>query len=272
MVIKKDKKQMNKYHVALANDKKNNLFFLLIDLKEKIDRDIELYESDLPLVDRTVEYIDLGEYKDNLDLLELVDKYKVNKIIIVNFINVGYELLNKISNTSITSLSILSSTIKVDIPKFPNIESLLLGDKVKMNLDYSRFPKLKYLSLLSYKSFKGKIENKTDSLEELIVWYYNPKNKLLEDLLSENIKLKRLELNLTNIESLEGLKQLEDLEELNIAYGRNLTNIDSLLLISKFRKVIFENCKKITGLEKFEEDKRYAVRKVGKDFIEITKL
>jgi hypothetical protein len=262
---------MNEYHITLANDKKSNSSFLLIDLKEKINKRIELYKSDLPLVDRTIEYVDLGVCKDDFDLLGLVEKYKIDEIIISNFVNINYELLSKISSTSITSLSILFSSISVVIPKFPNIKRLLIGDNVKMDLDYSKFPQLEHLSMLSYKTFKGKIENKTDYLHELVVWYYNPKSKNLADMLSENISIKRLEVNHTNIESLEGIEQLENIEELSIAYGKNLEKIDSLLSRNKFRKVLFQNCKRLLGLEKFTEEKGYVVRKVGTNFIEITK-
>ncbi|MGD1319266.1 hypothetical protein [Chryseobacterium sp. 2R14A] len=119
-------------------------------------------------------------------------------------------------------------------------EHLIIGDKSKINLSEKNFKNLKEITFLSLKTFKGKILDKFEKVEKLILWYENQKSNII---LENFPNLKEfyiyngsiVELNLTENQSIERLQL------------HRCTKLEKVVLPPKIqlKKVIIEACNKL---------------------------
>jgi hypothetical protein len=161
-------------------------------------------------------------------------------------------------NDKLDSVSFNNATFmnaKLDA-KYSN--KLYLVKKMHINgiskgiIDFSKFVSLEYVNILKWNE-KIRLINKNLSLESLIIWRYNPKNKSLKDLFGELDSIEYLEFNLTNIENLEGIEQLINLKKIVINYGRNLKKVSNLNFCKKLEYIRFNNCKKMEDFDLVEK-------------------
>lgn len=117
---------------------------------------------------------------------------------------------------------------------------LVVGEKSKIDLSSEFFQDVKEITFLSVKTFKGKMKDKFDSVEKVILWYENNKaNEIISHFPNlryfqiNNGSLDQLDLsNNTMLESLQ-LHLCTKLEKVKIAKGHEL------------KEVLVERCKKL---------------------------
>lgn len=121
-----------------------------------------------------------------------------------------------------------------------NVKHLIIGDKTKINLSAKNFNGLEEITFLSVKTFKGKILEKFNNVEKLILWYENQKSNII----LENFPNLRefyiyngsiVELNLTENPLIERLQLHRALK------------LEKVILPStiELKKVIVESCNKL---------------------------
>lgn len=189
---------------------------------------------------------------------ELYDKSKDSN----NFYeSISYEETLKedvtIFNDKISHLKFNNATFnnaKLDAEYFSNlylIKKMHVNGASKGVIDLIKYVNLEIAYILKW-SDKIVFKNNNNNFKSLIVWYYNPKSKSLNDLLGELESIEYLEFNLTNIENLEGIERLKNLKTIKINYGRNLKCISSLNSNKKLEHIYMNNCKKIEDFDLLE--------------------
>ncbi len=165
-----------------------------------------------------------------------------------NFKNIAFD---KIENTYFQSIKKLFSKYLFEVIAFHettadlsdtviNVEHLVVGDKSKFNLSENSFKNLKEVTFLSMKTFKGKIFDKFQEVEKLVVWHENQKsNTILENF--PNLK----ELHIYNGSIVElNLNENQKIEQLELY---RCTKMEKIILppITHLKKVIIKDCKKL---------------------------
>lgn len=158
--------------------------------------------------------INLGLYSNtNFEKIHLsnLDQYTVkgigfDKVDDTYFQNIKYIF----SKYEFEVIAFHRSNVNIDNIKI-NTKNLIIGNSSKINFGSEHFSNLKEISFLSVKTFKGRILDKINSVEKLILWYENKKSN--EILLSfPNLKEfyiyngTIIELNLTKNPLLEKLQ------------------------------------------------------------------
>lgn len=160
---------------------------------------------------------------------------------------------HKIAHLNFENVSFMDA--KLDAVYFPNlylVKQMYVNGVSKGNIDFLKFINLEAVSILKWNE-KIKLVNSSSNLKSLIVWYYNPKSKSLNDLLGELKSIEYLELNLTNIESLDGIEKLQNLKIIKINYGRNLKSVKALNSNKKLELIYLNNCKKMEDFDSLDE-------------------
>ncbi len=188
----------------------------------------------------------------SMDEVDLDSIFKKKSVIVSidNFTESNYVQISelcKILSTDISTLSIAESILPDNvIPE--NINTLVIGENVKMNLDASQHKNLKFINILSYQTFKGKISNSFENLEETIIWHLNEKQFKDIQTISFAKKTKMLQILHTNILSLDGIQHFQNLESIEINRGKSLNDIHNLFDLQNLKKALFINCKKINSI------------------------
>lgn len=121
-----------------------------------------------------------------------------------------------------------------------DVEHLIVGDKSKINLSEKNFKNLKEITFLSVKTFKGKILDKFETVEKLILWYENKKSN---DVLENFPKLKEFWINNGSIVELDITQNLY----LEILELHRCLKMEKVILPTDIhlKKVIVEACNKL---------------------------
>jgi hypothetical protein len=192
----------------------------------------------------------------------LAELYDPNKHLEVFYETISYDgtlkedisvFNHKIAHLNFENVSFMDA--QLDAVYFPNlylVKQMYVNGVSKGNIDFLKFINLEAVSILKWNE-KIKLVNSSSNLKSLIVWYYNPKSKSLNDLLGELKSIEYLELNLTNIESLDGIEKLQNLKIIKINYGRNLKSVKALNSNKKLELIYLNNCKKMEDFDSLDE-------------------
>jgi len=192
----------------------------------------------------------------------LAELYDPNKHLEVFYETISYDgtlkedisvFNHKIAHLNFYNVSFMDA--KLDAVYFSNlylVKQMYVNGVSKGNIDFLKFINLEAVSILKWNE-KIKLVNNSSNLKSLIVWYYNPKSKSLNDLLGELNSIEYLELNLTNIESLDGIEKLQNLKIIKINYGRNLKSVKALNSNKKLELIYLNNCKKMEDFDSLDE-------------------
>jgi hypothetical protein len=214
---------------------------LELNNREKSDLEIHLQKDDPD---------DFYDYK--FELFDLI-KHKFefyDSISLVETINIDISVFNDKINHLIFG-NVNFSKAKIDdnfLSNLCSVKEVFINDFSMGNIFLNKFINLEKLNILNWNTTKTSIINNNSRLIFLVIWYYNPKNKLLSTLLSDVDSIENLEIKHTNIESLEGVEKLKNLKNITIYYGKNLKFVKNLNLCKNLEKVVFFNCKKIEDI------------------------
>lgn len=224
--------QFIEHKLEQNNRKKSDLEILLQkdDPKGYNDYLAELYDPNkhLEMFYETISYD--GTLKEDISVFN-------HKIGHLNFYNVSF-MDAKLDAVYFSSLYL--------------VKEMYINGTSKGNVDFLKFTNLETVSILKWNE-KIKLVNSSSNLKSLIVWYYNPKSKSLNDLLGELKSIEYLELNLTNIESLDGIEKLQNLKTIKINYGRNLKSVKALNSNKKLELIYLNNCKKMEDFDSLDK-------------------
>ena len=240
--------------------------FLTIESDEEIERQ---------LANEKNEKSDLVKYLQKDDPIGFNDflavKYNSNIHHNENFKSLSFGNLKKekisqfdplLKCLTFEKIAFMNSHIQEEyFPNLYNITSLNINGKSSGIIDLNKFRKLENINILRWND-KIKLINKNNTLKKLIVWYYNPKSRSLEDLLTESTELEYLEFNLTNIESLKGIEKLTKLKVLKINYGRNLKLVKSINENKITELVFFNQCKRIEDINSLDNRENLKIMNV----------
>lgn len=104
-----------------------------------------------------------------------------------NFKSIGFD---KVKNDYFQSIKQIFSEYKFETISFYetfidlsdlviNVQHLIIGDKSKINISEKNFSNLNEITFLSVKTFKGKILDKFEKVDKLILWYENQKSNII---------------------------------------------------------------------------------------------
>jgi hypothetical protein len=194
------------------NPYKNPIFNLV---EPEIERKIDYIKE------KSIKRVSIGTNYHNLDFLSQLD--------FIEYVSIE-------NNINIEKLYFLKDLKELHIN----------SDNKKINLDYSKFPKLEILSIDWHNNFPGLYKN--CNLKELYIWKFKPKSKSLAELSLPN-SLEKLHITESNILSLEGL-ELCNLKEFEGHYCNGLETVKG---IDKFAKnlnvLILDYCRKLSSYE-----------------------
>lgn len=172
------------------------------------------------------------------EIISIATKQRIKSVGIKVNINSN---MSKLSNLNIESISFDNCAIDYKLfPVFNSVQNLNIGDFVKMDIDFCYFPNLVDISFLSVKTFKGRIMNKIESVEKLILWYENKKSNVI---LSMFPNLKEFYIYNGSIVELN-LMENPLLERLQL---HRCTKMEKVVLNPsiQLKKVVVEACKKL---------------------------
>lgn len=126
-------------------------------------------------------------------------------------------------------------------------------EKGKLELDFSNFPKLEYLSIDWFKSFPDLSQNK--QLKALHIWKFKPKSKSFKELNLPN-GLQQLQITESNIVSFEGLN-ITTLNQFEAHYCNSLESLKGISTIKENLMVLnLDYCKKLVNYEELQNCKK----------------
>ena len=163
--------------------------------------------------------------------------------------------LSILANTNFDTLSFNDVEGLIDLPAFKNVRHLSLGGNTKLAIDLSLLQNLEVIEFLSHNAFKGSVSGITESLKKMVLWYFNPKGKDIENIAFAP-NLEELIINHTNIESVKGIGDFTKLSFLSISYGTKLSSLAGIDECPNLKKVFFESCKKITNWKILENNQK----------------
>jgi hypothetical protein len=177
--------------------------------------------------------------ESNLDVaVSIAIKQKIKNI------GIGISIassMSKLSELNIESISFDSCIIDYkSFPVFDMVKYLTIGNSVKMDISFSYLPNLVDITFLSVKTFKGKILDKIESVEKLILWYENKKSN---EILSMFPNLKEFYIYNGSIVELD-LSANPLLERLQL---HRCIKLEKVILnpTTQLKDVIVEACKKL---------------------------
>lgn len=223
----------------LYNSINNNKVNLTLTSTEKIDEDIvfRFHKFDESELTEVLQIISSNSY--SLLSIEYINSNKFDRF---------FQRLLAVINSPI--LTFYNCKVNIDSEITP-VRVINFGEKVSGKFDVFLFKGLEEITFTSYKTFKGKIYGKNDSLRKLILWYFNPNDKSLKDL-GFFKGLRELEINNTNIETLEGIESLTELRSLTINMGIKLREIKNIQNCKKLINVFIHNSKKVEDWHNLE--------------------
>ncbi|UKB82734.1 hypothetical protein LF887_17170 [Chryseobacterium sp. MEBOG06] len=212
-IIKDGFKFYNRFH-------KEDIFSFLTANIQEINRSIEYIKKN------KLKYVSLDESLleklENLDFLEELDFIEE---IYISCFDMDYSGIYQLKN--LKSLSVIYQ-------------------KVKPNIDYSKFKKLEDLSIDWYNKELDLSENK--NLKKLVIWKFKPKTKSFS-FVKLPTSLEILEITESNIQSLEGL-EIKNLKSFEGHYCSKLTSLDGLRGISDhLQSFILGSCGNLTNYD-----------------------
>ena len=145
--------------------------------------------------------------------------------------------------SALKELVLASSGIVEGLEQFKNIEKITVAWLPRNGLDLSIFPQLKELSFEKEKRLENQLAEQ-ENLEILSIEKYSGADC---SKFSEVRNLRSLWLTQGGIRSLSGLELCSQLESIELAYLRNLSNINALMHLKKMHIISLKNLPKAHG-------------------------
>ena len=251
-----------KYNIYRTEFK--NEIFINVTSDESIHRDIWYHnqreKSDLEISLESRDPVGYNEYK--VRLYERVKDTEIKNIVYNDTLSENIEVFNEdLENIIFESIAFGKANIEANY--FSNlflVKKIYVTEGSKGVINLEKFINVEELNLIDWRTTKTCILNNNSNLKSLIVWYYNPKEKLLSTMLKGGNSIEYLELNSTNIETLEGIENLKNLKKIVIHYGRNLKSVKQLNFCKNLTHVTFNNCKKIEDFDLLEKRENLDIR------------
>jgi|JI91814CRNA_FD_contig_61_2285092_length_1083_multi_2_in_0_out_0_2 hypothetical protein len=241
-----------------------NGIILCICSDEKIQRDIWYHnqrkKSDFEISLESRDPVGYNEYK--VRLFSKSTDFEVENLCYEETLNENIEFFNQeLENILFEKVGFNKANIEANY--FSNlflVKKISVNENSKGVINLEKFVNAEEINLFDWRTTKTCILNNNSNLKSLIVWYYNPKEKLLSTMLQGGNSIEYLELNSTNIETLEGIEKLKNLKKIVIHYGRNLKSVKQLNFCNNLTHVTFNNCKKIEDFDLLEKRENLVIR------------
>jgi hypothetical protein len=240
-----------KYNIYRTEFK--NSVSLCICSNEKIQRDIWYHnqrkKSELEISLESRNPVGYNEYK--VRLFSKSADFEVENLRYEDTLKENIEVFNQ-ELENILFEKVVFNKANIEANYFSNlflVKKIFVNEGSKGVINLEKFINVEEISLLDWRTTKTRILNNNSKLKSLIVWYYNPKEKLLSTILQGGNSIEYLEFNSTNIETLEGIENLKNLKKIVIHYGRNLKSVKQLNFCKNLTHVTFNNCKKIEDFD-----------------------
>jgi hypothetical protein len=251
-----------KYNIYRCECK--NQVFLNISSDEYIQSQIQHYnlreKSDFEISLEVGDPVGFNEYKARL--YDRIKDSEIKYIVYEDTLNENIEVFNEdLENVIFQNIAFGKANIEANY--FSNlflVKKISVSEGSKGVINLEKFINVEEISLLDWRTTKTCILNNNSKLKSLIVWYYNPKEKLLSTILQGGNSIEYLELNSTNIETLEGIENLKNLKKIVIHYGKNLKSVKQLNFCENLVHITFNNCKKIEDFDLLEKRENLDIR------------
>jgi len=180
---------------------------------------------------------------DNSDLEKKIDYIITNKIksISIDITLIEFDFLKKID--FIEGVYVSENIILENFYTLKNLKRIVFNiKKKKLEINFSKFPKMELLSIDWHKDFPDLSKN--ENLKDLSIWNFKPKSKSFSELsLPKN--LEKLQITESNILNLEGLV-LGNLKELHAHHCNSLETVKGIENFSdKLTILVLDYCKKL---------------------------
>lgn len=173
---------------------------------------------------------------NEIDLAE-VKRHTIKTIAFDEVAHLSFECLSEIfSQSAFDSIAFHQTTIDLSGVTI-NCNHLIVGEKSKIDIQNLYFKNVNEITFLSLKTFKGKVLDKLNSVEKLVIWH---DNKKLNDMLPLFPNLKSIQVNHGSATQLN-LSANAWLEILSLHLCHKLEKID-LHPTNILKEVVIENC------------------------------
>lgn len=237
---------MNRY-VYLVEKYKYELKSLLIATEEEVTSFKLAQESNRFLSeDKILSFNKIGVASDNLiyeQLLKFGSEFE--SISFSEKVNCDGLNFSGISRICCHLLSIGNNSFfnNESLSSFPNVNELVLGRCVNVDIDLNRFKNINILRIIEW---NAKIHLRgNSSVKVATIGGYKPGKFSSLEPLSAIDEIEKLELNKTSLLDLKGINKFKNIKKLEVRYATKLENIGAISELNNLMEVSFEACKKI---------------------------
>jgi len=187
-----------------------------------------------------IKHVIISQYDNQYTLnnVDFLEHYLfIENITISTWENIDYSALKYLKNLKVLNINILAvDKGELDFNDFPNLEDLGIAWNSKRK-NISSLTNLKVLGLIKY---KAKNLNEFSSL----------------------LKLEKLILGQSSIESLEGIESLANLKRLSLFKNKKLISLKGLESLTKLTELEIDECKSIVSIDEVNKLKSLKILKI----------